>query len=178
MAQGRHRPTAPFCPSQDLGPSYIQLHAFNSQALQLYLRAQCIPLSQDQMKLKCSMGISALPLDRSKTGSGTPIYRPHCVLENYDIGNPDGRIPENIPARHRDTEMITEAGNPDIWVPDSVKMANGLRALRTLKTRDADVGGTEGGERKETVHEETPTEEKITTGPEDTATGQEGPKEL
>ncbi|KAJ1218594.1 hypothetical protein NDU88_006172 [Pleurodeles waltl] len=36
----------------------------------------------------------------------------------------------------------------------------------------------EGGERKETVHEEMPTEEQTTTGPEDTATGQEGPKEL
>ncbi|KAJ1105106.1 hypothetical protein NDU88_002514 [Pleurodeles waltl] len=96
-------------------------------------------------------------------------------LENYDIGNPDGRIPENIPAN---AETITEAGNPDIRVPDSVKTEEGLRERRAFKTRDADVGGTEGGERKETVQEETPTEEQTTIGPEDTTTGHETPKEL
>ncbi|KAJ1125321.1 hypothetical protein NDU88_003753 [Pleurodeles waltl] len=90
----------------------------------------------------------------------------------------DGRIPENIPARRRDGETIAEAANPDIRVPDSVKTDDGLRPLRALKTRDADVGEMEGGERKETVHEETPTKEQTDTGTEDTATGQEGPKEL
>ncbi|KAJ1215650.1 hypothetical protein NDU88_003258 [Pleurodeles waltl] len=101
-----------------------------------------------------------------------------CGLENNVIGNPDGRIPENIPARRRDWEMITEAGNPDIRVPDSVKIDDGIRALRELKTRDADVGEMGRGKGKKTVHGQTPTEEQTNTDPEDTAMGQEGPKEL
>ncbi|KAJ1208736.1 hypothetical protein NDU88_004119 [Pleurodeles waltl] len=101
-----------------------------------------------------------------------------CRHENNDIGNPDGRIPEHIPARCRDGETITEARNPDIRVPDSVKRDNGLRAQRAVKTRDAEEGDTGGGERKETVHEQTPTEEQTNTGQEDTATGQDGPKGL
>ncbi|KAJ1182039.1 hypothetical protein NDU88_007235 [Pleurodeles waltl] len=118
----------------------------------------------------CSRELNSPATSDRKPGAECRSTDP-CGLENYDIGNPDGRIPENIPARCRDEETIAEAGNPDIRVPDSVKMDDVLCALRPLKTRDADVGGTEGGKRKETVHEETPTEVQTTTGPEDTAMG-------
>ncbi|KAJ1142188.1 hypothetical protein NDU88_008515 [Pleurodeles waltl] len=52
-------------------------------------------------------------------------------------------------------------------------MEEGLRVRRVYTTRDAE----DGGERKETVQEETPTEEQTTIGQEETTTGQEGPKE-
>ncbi|KAJ1214852.1 hypothetical protein NDU88_002463 [Pleurodeles waltl] len=101
-----------------------------------------------------------------------------CGHESKDIGNPDGRIPEHIPARSREEEPIAEAGNPDIRVRDSVKREDGLRARRTFKTRDAEEGRRQRGERREVVHGQTPAEEQKSTGQDDTAPGQDGPKEL
>ncbi|KAJ1178024.1 hypothetical protein NDU88_003274 [Pleurodeles waltl] len=58
-----------------------------------------------------------------------------CGQEIKDIGNPEGRILEHIPARSREEEAVTEAGNPDIQVPASLKREDGLRARRALKPR-------------------------------------------
>ncbi|KAJ1218528.1 hypothetical protein NDU88_006106 [Pleurodeles waltl] len=101
-----------------------------------------------------------------------------CGQEIKDIGNPDGRIPEHIPARSREEEAVAEAGNPDIRVPNSLKREDGLCVRRALNTRDAEKGGEQGGERREVVHGQTPAEEQTSTGQDDTATGQDSPKEL
>ncbi|KAJ1126851.1 hypothetical protein NDU88_005257 [Pleurodeles waltl] len=101
-----------------------------------------------------------------------------CGHKIEDIGNPDGRIPEHIPARSREEETIAEAGNPDIRVPDSLKRDDGLRAWGTLNARDAEEGDEQRGERREVVDGHTPAEEQTSTGQDDTTTGQDGPKEL
>ncbi|KAJ1136776.1 hypothetical protein NDU88_003190 [Pleurodeles waltl] len=97
--------------------------------------------------------------------------------ESKDIGNPDGRIPEHLPKRSREEEIITEAGNPDIWVPDRLKREDGLRAHRALETENAEEGEERGDETREVDGRRTPMEVQTSTGLEDTATGQDSPKE-
>ncbi|KAJ1214671.1 hypothetical protein NDU88_002289 [Pleurodeles waltl] len=126
---------------------------------------------------QCSRELDYLTTSNVKPGAECSSTDPFGH-KNNDIGNPDGRIPEHIPARLSDGETIAETGNPDIRVPDNVKRDNGLHARRALTTRDAEEGDAEGGERKETVLEQTPTEEQMNIGQEDTAAGQDGPEEL
>ncbi|KAJ1088199.1 hypothetical protein NDU88_001358 [Pleurodeles waltl] len=100
-----------------------------------------------------------------------------CEHEIKDIGNPAIRIPEHIPKRSREEETIAEAGNPEIRVPDRLKREDGLRERRTLETGDAKEGEERGDERREVDGRRTPVEVRTSTGLEDTATGQDGPKE-
>ncbi|KAJ1084425.1 hypothetical protein NDU88_004573 [Pleurodeles waltl] len=66
--------------------------------------------------------------------------------DNEDIGNPDSRIPEQIPERLDDGMMIAMIGNPDIRVPDVIESEDGLRAARGFTNTDAEE--RRGGERQ------------------------------
>ncbi|KAJ1079590.1 hypothetical protein NDU88_000152 [Pleurodeles waltl] len=75
-----------------------------------------------------------------------------------ETGNPDVRVPENVPAEGRaettEEENTAGAGNPDIRVPEKLKRKEGLRAgkaegeedtreLDAEEARQTDHGGNE-----------------------------------
>ncbi|KAJ1207464.1 hypothetical protein NDU88_002855 [Pleurodeles waltl] len=98
--------------------------------------------------------------------------------DNEDIGNPDGRIPDQIPAVLEEGKTIAMTGNPDIRVPDAIEREDGLRARCTFTNTDAEEGEAENGRRRETSTTQTKKGEPTETDPGDTITGEEGPEEL
>ncbi|KAJ1210981.1 hypothetical protein NDU88_006343 [Pleurodeles waltl] len=99
-----------------------------------------------------------------------------------EIGNPDDRIPENVPGRGRAEEegKTGGAGNPDIRVPERLKIEEGLRAARGERAEDAEGAGV--GQRKEenggerVTHDPHLGEKQPSTGRDDPSEGQESPK--
>ncbi|KAJ1189438.1 hypothetical protein NDU88_006183 [Pleurodeles waltl] len=78
-----------------------------------------------------------------------------------NIGNPDVRIPRNVPVEGRtettEEENTAGAGNPDIRVPEKVKRKKGLRARGAEGEEDAkerDAGKTRQTDNEETEEEE------------------------
>ncbi|KAJ1217783.1 hypothetical protein NDU88_005373 [Pleurodeles waltl] len=98
--------------------------------------------------------------------------------DNKDIGNPDGRIPDHIPAVLEEGKTIAMTGNPDIRVPDAREREEGLHVWHAFTKTDAEEGDAENGRRRETSTTQTKKEEPTETHPGDTIMGQEGPEEL
>ncbi|KAJ1085076.1 hypothetical protein NDU88_005209 [Pleurodeles waltl] len=70
-----------------------------------------------------------------------------------DIGNPDIRIPGNLPMKDDPEEQRGEeaeaagVGNPDIWVPESYKSEKGLRTRCAAEGKDTETKDTENTDR-------------------------------
>ncbi|KAJ1181062.1 hypothetical protein NDU88_006273 [Pleurodeles waltl] len=106
--------------------------------------------------------------------------------ESTETGNPDIRIPENLPAKGRRAERAEEgktagAWNSHIRVPETLKSKEGLRAWRAEREEDAEGRGAENIEKGDSGGDEGTNDpylgERLTfTGREDTSEGQDGPK--
>ncbi|KAJ1210296.1 hypothetical protein NDU88_005662 [Pleurodeles waltl] len=77
--------------------------------------------------------------------------------KDTEVGNPDIRIPENLPMKDGpEAQNVEEAeaeaagvGNPDIRVPESFKSEEGLHARQAEEGKDAerkDTGNTNKGD--------------------------------
>ncbi|KAJ1113269.1 hypothetical protein NDU88_001523 [Pleurodeles waltl] len=129
------------------------------------------------MKALCSRVSESPATSQTKPGAEYRFSGPGRH-DNKDIGNPDGRIPDQIPAVLEEGKTIAMTGNPDIRVPDAIEREDGLRALRVFTNTDAEEGDAENVRRRETSTTQTKKGESTETHPGDTITGHEGPEEL
>ncbi|KAJ1154988.1 hypothetical protein NDU88_007726 [Pleurodeles waltl] len=118
----------------------------------------------------CSRVLESPATSHIKTGSERRFPDPGRH-DNEDIGNPDSRIPKQIPEGLDDGMMIAMIGNPDIRVPDVIENEDRLHARRAFTNTDAEEGDTESGRRKETSTKQTKKEEPTNASPGDTITG-------
>ncbi|KAJ1109550.1 hypothetical protein NDU88_006910 [Pleurodeles waltl] len=107
--------------------------------------------------------------------------------EAAEVGNPDIRIPENLPieagqrAQRAEEGEAAGAGNPEIRVPESLKREEGLRAQSAEETKDAERRDTERANEGNIGEDERELDSDIGEGGPltsrgNTMEGQEGPK--
>ncbi|KAJ1081634.1 hypothetical protein NDU88_001812 [Pleurodeles waltl] len=103
-------------------------------------------------------------------------------------GNPDIRIPINLPIEGREARSVEKgkaagAGNPDIRVPESFKREEGLSTGRTGEEKDAEEKTAESADRENSGENEKTSDPHLgEEGPvntrENPTEGQDGPEKL
>ncbi|KAJ1169673.1 hypothetical protein NDU88_001564 [Pleurodeles waltl] len=104
-----------------------------------------------------------------------------CGHDYGNIGNPEERIPDPLPAIQGEEDASAITGNRDIRVPEGLERDNGLKVQRALFIETAEGDDLEKGDaerRGRTPNQSRRTQEKAQRSPSpgDTTMGKEGPE--